>query len=80
MFGGGEGKGHGVALGRAGDVEGGVGEGVFGLGQADEFAGVVGGHGEGQGEGVGQAHILAGEDDKAAGEEAGVLATGEHLG
>jgi hypothetical protein len=42
-----------------------VGEGDAGFGEADEFDGLLGGDGEGERLGVGQADVFAGEDDDA---------------
>ena len=46
----------------AAHVGGGVGEGDARFGEADEFAGLLGGDGDGERFGVGRADLFAGED------------------
>jgi hypothetical protein len=43
-----------------------VGEGDAGFGETDEFDGLLGGDGERERLGIGQADVFAGEDDDAA--------------
>ena len=74
-----EGEG-GVALRRRGQVEGGLGEVEPALGQADPVEGLGRGGDHPQGFRVGEAHVLAGEDQHAAEEEPGVLAGMDHAG
>ena len=50
------------------------------LGHADEFHRLLGRHGHAQGVAVRHAHILAGGDDDAPGDEADVLPGVEHFG
>ena len=69
-----------VALWRGGQINGGVGQRDLRLGQAEKFAGLLGGDGEEQPAGVGQADILAGGNDEAPGNEADVFPGMEHFG
>lgn len=55
-----------VAFGGGGDVNSGVGEGDAGFGHADEFGGLMGGHGDAEGIAVGEANVFAGGNDDAA--------------
>jgi hypothetical protein len=52
-------------------VDHGLGEGQFALGAAEEVVGVLGGVGEHQGHGVGQADVLDGHAHEAAGQNSG---------
>ena len=67
-----------VALLGAGQVKGGVGEGVEALRQPDPVEGGGAGLHHHHGLGVGQAHVLAGGDQHAAEDEAGVFAGFHH--
>ena len=53
--------------------------GILRFGEADEFDGLLGGDGQGECFGIGQADVFAGEDDDAAGDEAEVFARMEHF-
>ena len=70
----------GVGLGRPGQVDHRLGQVQGGLRQADVLDGPGSGLGHQQGLGVGQADVLAGQDDHAAGQEAGVLPRLDHAG
>ena len=78
--GGGVGAHGGVGFGRAGEVDGGLGEDEGRFGHADEVDGLLGGDGEGEGAGVGEADVFGGADDEAAGGEHGVFAGFEQAG
>ena len=67
-------------FGRGGEVDDGLGQVELRLGQADVLEGVRGGHRDHQRLRVGLADVLAGQDDQAADDEAGVLAGLEHAG
>ena len=67
-----------VALRCGGQVDRRLAEVELGLGQAHVFERVAGGHRDHQRRRVGQADVLAGEDDHPAGDEPGVLAGLEH--
>ena len=69
-----------VRLGRARQVHDGLGQVELGLGQPHELHRPGRGVGHHQGQGIGQADVLAGQDDQAPGDEPGVLAALEHAG
>ena len=58
----------------------GLGQVELRLGQAHVLDGVAGGDGHDEAPRVGHADVLAGQDDEAPGDEAGVLARLEHAG
>ena len=57
-----------------------LGQVELGLGEPDELDGPGRGVGHHEGQGIGQPDVLAGQDDQAPGDEAGVLARLEHAG
>ena len=67
-------------FGARGQVDDRLGQVELGLGQAHELDGPGGGVGHHQGQRVGHADVLAGQDDQAPGDEPGVLARLEHAG
>ena len=69
-----------VRLGGGGQVDHGLGQVELGLGEAHVLDGVGGGRRHHQAHRVGLADVLAGQDDQAAGDEAGVLTGLEHAG
>ena len=71
-------QGDAVRLGSQRQVDGGMGEGVGRLGEADDAEGVEGGDGEPQRPVVRQPDVLGGEDDHAPGDELRVLPRLEH--
>ena len=67
-----------VALGRGGQVQGGVGQRKAPLGQADAVEGFSRGDDDLEGALVGEADVLAGEDEHAAEEKARIFASVHH--
>ena len=70
----------GVGLGRGREVDRGLGEREEALRHADEVDGLLRGDGDLERLRVGEADVLGGEDDQAAGDEERVLAALEHAG
>ena len=68
-----------VALVGAGDVDGGLGDRYPGLGPTDELGGLERRVGQHQSHRVGQANVLGGMDDDAAGNEARIFPGVNHL-
>ena len=68
----------GVALGRRREVDHELGEGQRPFGHPDEVHGLLRGHGQDEGLGVGQAHVLGGEAHQAARDVERVLAGLQH--
>ena len=62
-----------LLLGAGGKVDGGLGQGDAAFWHTDEVDGLLGGNGDSEGLGVGQADVLRREDDKTAGDEQRVL-------
>ena len=71
---------RGVALRRAGQVDGRFGEQYAGLGPADQVGSLLRGDGDGEGDGVSHAYVFSRQDDDAAGDEHGVFAGVDHAG
>ena len=69
-----------IGFGSGGEVDRAMGEGDLGFWEADKIGGLLGGDGEDEGMGIGEADVFAGEDDEASGDEAEVFACVEHFG
>ena len=69
-----------IGFGSGGEVDRAMGEGDLGFWEADKIGGLLGGDGEDEGLGIGEADVFAGEDDEASGDEAEVFARVEHFG
>ena len=67
-----------VALGRRGQIDRRFGQRNAGLGHTDLVHRIEAGIGQQQGVGIGQSDVLRGENHQPAGDEAGLLAAGEH--
>jgi len=71
---------NGVGFWREREIDGGLGEGEMAFGRAQEIESVLGGQGDGESAGFGEADIFAGHADHAAGEIERVFAGFEHAG
>ncbi len=69
-----------VAFVGGGDVDGGFGNRDARFGPTDEFSSLMGGHGEDEGHGIGEADVFGGADEHASGDEAWVFTGMNHFG